>query len=529
MPEIEMLPNQTRLYEELREGKHRVVGVGGGRGSLKSSAADRAIITLMAEVPNLSVCLIMRTWQAQLVPFHLEAIRASMPWLVPHLKTSPPAILRLGTSRCEYKYAQNYEAVEEAFRSGNYHLVVVDQAEQFSLRELVEISKACRSTNPNYPLAKLCLLFNMRGSGIQDLKKIFLEKTVWPGDTIFFKFDPWDNVAWVQEALTKDGYTVTDYYGWTDEQRKMYAAVNGPYTRQLATDDPVISAADWEGSWDSIEGSYFANVFDLESTRLSPALAEQLDKNWATHWISTDWGRTHYCATYWHYRVALSPSESSQLLGYGGRSKPLNVAVTYREMIVNEKTSTEVGNLIVEHTAPAERSRIRAFFLSPEDVTGDPNSIGSQIGKELRNAGMPYATKADNDRKGGWALMSKLLQASKYRGHHPEAGEVDDVWLISSECPQLLASIPILMRDPKNLDDVLKTDLGNARIEQDVADAARYGIKSMLAPRKMTESEKINQAMSEATPAERMQIAYREAQKQKQKSRLQFLPSKTWR
>jgi hypothetical protein len=39
------------------------------------------------------------------------------------------------------------------------------------------------------------------------------------------------------------------------------------------------------------------------------------------------------------------------------------------------------------------------------------------------------------------------------------------------------------MRDPKNLDDILKTDTGAARLEQDVADSARYGLKSMLRPR----------------------------------------------
>jgi hypothetical protein len=34
----------------------------------------------------------------------------------------------------------------------------------------------------------------------------------------------------------------------------------------------------------------------------------------------------------------------------------------------------------------------------------------------------------------------------------------DEIWLISSNCPELLNAIPALMRDPKNLDDVLKTD-----------------------------------------------------------------------
>jgi hypothetical protein len=54
------------------------------------------------------------------------------------------------------------------------------------------------------------------------------------------------------------------------------------------------------------------------------------------------------------------------------------------------------------------------------------------------------------------------------------------VWLISAECPELLESIPVLMRDPKDLDVVLKTDKGQAKLEQDVSEAARYGLKSYL-------------------------------------------------
>jgi hypothetical protein len=527
MPEIELLPNQSLLYKELRNGTHSVIGVGGGRGSSKSSGADRCILTLMAEIPGISVCLIMRTWVAQVVPFHIEALRTSFPWITKDLKTSPPAVLRMGKSRCEFKYSSNYDQVEEAFRSGNYNVVLIDQAEQFTLREITEIRKACRSAHPKFPLAKLVLLFNMRGSGIQDLKKMFLSKEIGdPDDYIFFKFDPWSNYVWVQAALKEDGYTVEDYYRWTDDQRKAYAAVRGQYTKTLANDDAVISKADWEGSWDSIEGAYFANSFDLEAVRLNPSFVEQMRKPWANYWLSDDWGKSHYNATYWHYRIALSPSEASQYLGWSNLTKPINVVVTYREMVVNEKTSAEVGRLIGECTPESERKLIKAFFLSPEEVTGDPNSVGSQMGKELRQFGMPFATKADNDRKGGWTLMDKLLKASKFHGMDSEGKQYDDAWLISSECPQLLAAIPILMRDPKNLDVVLKTDLSTAKIEQDCSESARYGLKSMLAPRKMTEQDKFNQQMNEATPEERMMLAYRQAAKAKTKK--QYMPG-SWK
>jgi len=282
MPTIELLPNQSLLYDELRNGDHAVIGVGGGRGSSKSSGADRCILSLMYEIPGIRICLIMKLWSTQIVPFHLEQLRHSFPWLTDNLRMSSPALLQLNGSSCEFKAAQNYDSVELAFRSGNYDVIFVDQAEQFSLREISEMRKCCRSTKIKFPIGKMVLLFNMRGSGIQDLKKMFVNKEIGdPNDYIFFKFDPWSNYTWVQNALIKDGYSVKDYYRWTDDQRKEYAALKGPYTKMLSEGDPVISKADWEGSWDTVEGAYFANSFDLESTRLSPSIVDSMKKPWA--------------------------------------------------------------------------------------------------------------------------------------------------------------------------------------------------------------------------------------------------------
>lgn len=74
-------------------------------------------------------------------------------------------------------------------------------------------------------------------------------------------------------------------------------------------------------------------------------------------------------------------------------------------MIVNELNAAEVGRKLVECTPQAERSKLKAFYLSPELVTDDVNTIGSQQSRELRPYGMPGAAKADNERVGGWGLM----------------------------------------------------------------------------------------------------------------------------
>jgi hypothetical protein len=473
--EISLLPNQVALYEELLHGKCPVVGIGGGRGSAKSSGLDRVLIALMYENPGLVCCLVMRTWVQQVVAFHLEAISRDFPKLAyEYLKTSPPATLKLPNgSRLEFKYASDYKSVEENFRSGNYSCVCIDQSEQFTFKEIEEIRNSCRVPwGKKKQQAKLILSFNMRGSSIQDHRKMFyLHDVPNPGDYTFTRWNPWDNYTWVQTALEEDKYTVQDYYSWTDDQRKKYSAERGPYTKQLASKDPVIAKADWEGCWDSLEGMYFANSWDLEAVQLPVYKVEAMRKPWATHWLSMDWGKTHYSAVYWNYRVTLNPSEAHEYLGWT-LQKSINVTTTYRELIISEKTSSEIGRLIVESTPVVERPKHKNFFLSPECCTDDPNCIGQQIGKETRPMGMPHPSKADNDRKGGAALMDKLLKGTKFHGLDAELqDQVDDVWFISSECSELLKTIPVLMRNPKDLDDVFKSDLGITQMEDDCYDA----------------------------------------------------------
>ena len=503
MPEIQLQPKQSAMYEMIVSHRATVLGVGGGRGAAKSSGADRVAVTLMYERPGMLACLVMRNFD-QVFKYHIEPIRRDFPWLEPNLKTSMPASLKIGRSQLDFSYAENMDDIIRRFRSGNYDLISIDQAEQFSWREIAEIRKATRSKGGR--TAKILLLFNMRGSGIQDLRKRFhlreFNKDEDPADYEFLKVNPWDNVEWVRAALEEDELTINDYYGWSDDARKAYAATRGQYTRQLATDDEVIRKADWDGDWDSLEGAYFANSFDLEAVRIVPTLATALTKPWATHWMAQDWGRTHWCATGWALRVALKPSEAKDLLDWD-LVKPINLTCIYREMVVNEKEAAEVAQDMLDCMLADERKKIKSYFLSPEEVTDEANCIGNQQGRILRKASVPVPHKADNDRKGGYGLLSSLFKASKGKGWGIDAAgkwfQYDDALLISSECAELLKAIPMLMRDPKNLDDVLKTDKGSAKLEQDLGDMARYLVKSMLAPRAKTHEEKVVDELN-ATP-----------------------------
>jgi hypothetical protein len=482
MPLIRLQPKQDDLDQKLRSGRARTIGCGGGRGSAKSGGIDRVALTRLIEEPGIVACVVMRTYKS-VRKYHIDSILRTWPELEEFYHISEQKlVVPVGGgkfSQLDLGYAENYDAVEQFFRSANYKYIFVDQAEQFLESELREIRKACRWPGGG---AKLVLAHNMGGAGIQTLRKWFHTKEFGPNedplDYDFIKFNPWDNVEWVRPALEADNLTEDDYYEWTDEQRMQYASRRGEYTKELASDDDALRNRDWLGSWESLEGAYFGRVFDLASTRIRPDQAAALVKPWSTRWISQDWGKAHFCSTHWHARHVFKPSEIKEILGWDVK-RPLGVVVTYRELITNERTSKEVAREIVNATPEGERELLKRYFLSP-DAFGErdsENTIAILQGKELAAYGMPRPIEADNDRKGGWGLMAELLREAKAHG---ASAEDRDVWLISSECPEALNTIPLLMRDPKDLDDVLKTDKGHARLEQDVADDLRYGLKSML-------------------------------------------------
>lgn len=504
MPAISLQPKQHRVLELIEEGPAKVIGVGGGRGAAKSGGSDRVAISLMMSQPGLLACVVMRNYD-QVRKYHIEPLMRDFPELEPYfLKTDAKLKLPVGgtVSELDFSYAESLPDVERRFRSANYGLIIVDQAEQFTEQELREIRKACRAKGGRR--AVVVLLFNMGGVGIQALRKWFytLEYNEFedPADYAFLHVFPWDNVEWVRPALEDDGLTARDYYSWTNDERMNYAATRGDYTKTLASDDEAIRNRDWLGSWESLEGAYFGRVFDRQATMIDPTKVAQIIKPWDKRWLSQDWGKSHYCCTQWHAMSTLAPSEALSVLGWVV-DKPLKVITTYRRLIVSELTSTEVGQRIVNATPKSERNQIKDFFLSP-DAFGErdsANTIADNQGAILRKNELPLPTPADTDRSGGWTLMHSLLWNTKSKG---VTG--DTVWLISSECPEILESLPILMRDPKDLDVVLKTDKGQARLEQDVSECSRYGLKSFLRavakPFLVAVQEKVHAALVEKGP-----------------------------
>jgi hypothetical protein len=202
-----------------------------------------------------------------------------------------------------------------------------------------------------------------------------------------------------------------------------------------------------EGDWNVFAGQYF----DLFDVRRHTARAERIGlEAWWPRWISIDWGFEHPSAVYWH---AARPDVA------GG-------VVTYREFVANHLSPRMLAQAIVERSCDGEGrlERIGEIFLSPDAFARRTSelTIAEQLGEVLANKDLPRPIQADDDRVGGWMLIYQMLQ--------------DGQWVIADHCAQLIDCLPTLVRDPANVEDVLKM------AGDDPADSVRYGLKSRLSP-----------------------------------------------
>jgi phage terminase large subunit len=214
------------------------------------------------------------------------------------------------------------------------------------------------------------------------------------------------------------------------------------YQRTLEMLPTHLRRAFLKGDWDVFAGQYF-DVLDFERHTARPE--EVSVESWWPRWISIDWGFEHPSAVLWH------------------AAAPDGAVITYREFVQNHLSPRMLA------TAIAERSRgerIGAIYLSPDAFARRTaeDTIADQLGQGLAAEHLPRPDPADDERVGGWMLMYELLRTDK--------------WIITRNCYELLESLPVLTRDEANIEDILKCE------GDDVADSARYGIKSRLDPRR---------------------------------------------
>jgi hypothetical protein len=361
----------------------------------------------------------------------------------------------------------NREADIEQYLGQAYPFILIDECSQFS-PDLFSLLTARNTVNPGcepdadgqMPIPVIWGCTNPIGPFWLYYKSIFIDKKPMP----------------IPEGAAR---RPNGEY-WLDD-RCIYDPANYAFCHSTVLDNPPLLARDPSilprlnslpeakrrklllGELENVEGQYF-DCFSPEhhvvSLRADPDAI--LWQAWQPVWAGWDWGVIHDNAFYLFTR-ALARSTV-------GNEYKLKT-VCFREIVTQGVASDEMVALIqkaARNPQTNEPLHLSAIYFSHEKFNRqiEAHSPADVISRKLVRANLPLVSPATRDRIASAAFLYGLLQTNQL--------------VVLDTCQEIIASLPTLMRNPDQLDDVLKVD-GRA---DDCYDAFRYGLFGQLGDRR---------------------------------------------
>ncbi len=386
-------------------------------------------------------------------------------------------------SRVVFGHCQNNKMRDiEQYLGSAYSAILVDECGQFSpeawgmLYSRNIVNGACVPNKYGHlPIPVIVGCSNPLGPYYEYYRTVFVQKE--PFDKPDGAKRDEDGVWWVLEN--------GEYYCIYDP--RLYA-----YQRSTAMDNPKFLERDpgfiarmnslpkaqrdkkLLGLDGAVEGQYFEcfdpyeHVIDL---REDPEAI--IWQPWQSVWGAQDWGMGHANAAYLFTKALV------RTIGTNYKLK----TVCFRERVTTGgKTHKEWASLFKAMcTLPCKPDPLavtpKAIFFSHEKFskTGTTHTPAEEYSRELRALGLPAASRAAQDRVGGASMIYNMLKN----------GDL----VILDTCKDIINAFPSLMRDPDNMDDVLKVSTRG----DDCYDAFRYGIYGMYGSRRKPEELSIEE------------------------------------
>ncbi len=501
-------PKQTEFH--VCDAKYRLFGGAAGPG--KSKALLMEAIKQANDCAGANTLLLRKTFP-ELESSLLLYFRRDVPReLYRSYNEAKHTVTWLNGSTTRFGYSQTENDIYQ-YQSSEFLFIGIDELTHFTLRQWQFLTSRNRCPVSG---SRPCMAgaTNPGNIGHAWVKALFIDKQPAPGmdareydpaDYAFISARVWDNPIYANDAS---------------------------YLKTLQQLPDYFRRAFLDGDWSVFSGQYFTNFDPRRSVIRAESIAAA---EWWPRWISVDWGFEHPAAVYWHtsgvraaegqrhrlderqtHEHGESLSANSLAFPKAGDAAPLSTparpashvpdaaasssssfssndvaksrasTMTYREFTAQHLAPRALATAIVERSldGAGKREQIDAIYLSPDAFARrtDESSIAEQMGDVFAAAGLPRPVPADNDRVGGWMLMYQML----------EAGE----WLIADSCPELIRTLPELVRDAANVEDIAKRD------GDDAADAARYGLKSRAStrPQKPPREQELNERVTSSDP-----------------------------
>lgn len=219
--------------------------------------------------------------------------------------------------------------------------------------------------------------------------------------------------------------------------------ISETYIKQLESLPEQQRKAYLDGSWDIFAGQFFPE-FDKNIHEISPLVPS--DKY--VRFGSMDWG---YEAPFCFLGHIIKPEKWEGVA--------FNRIITYTEIYANHHTP----EMAAERIGRVDLSKYKSIRCDPamfHTKQDGSMSIADKIKQCLPDYSALFKP-ANNDREGGWALMHNWLSL---------APDGLPYWVITSNCKNLIRTLPQLIHDENKIEDV------DSDGDDHAPDSARYGL-----------------------------------------------------
>lgn len=358
----------------------------------------------------------------------------------------------------------------EKYLGQAYPYILVDEAAQFSptiwqrLYSRNLVNTACKpDENGKLPIPAIVGCTNPIGAWWSYYRTVFIDKRPFDSEDGMRKAR--DGSYWVDLGLPTERcvYSPQDYFfnQSTVLDNKLYLQRDPGIVSRLRAMSPALRRKFLEGYIGDVEGQFFdcwTPEYHVVNLREDPEAI--IWQPWQPVIGGQDWGVGHHNAFYLFTKALV---RHGTLSADGEPNTDYRMKTVCFAEIAPEKTgltSVQFADLInakayyprLPENHPqfrevsGQRCKIQAIFFSHEKFNRvmEAHSPADEYSKLLRERGLPPVSQGTRDRIGSAGHMYNELKLGRL--------------VFLSSCQGIVQAIPTLVRDPKRLDDVVKTD-----------------------------------------------------------------------
>ena len=347
------------------------------------------------------------------------------------IKFPSGAVIRCGHLKDESAYTK--------YQGHEYQRILIEELTQIPSEEsYLKLVSSCRSTIKGLDPKIFCTA-NPGGKGHQWVKKRFIQGHK---PKVAFK------------GKGENRYRM--YIPATIDNNPTLMKNDPEYVNFLDTLPEPLRSAWRHGDWDIFAGQYFTE-WDTSKHIVDKEIATQLGfgREYNKRYLGIDWGYANPFACVW---IEVTPN---------------NRVFCYKELYGTEKHPSEWGqdilNMIGEEEIfmslgdPSMWARNPMSWNASHSPMYTDKSIAVALG-----AFVPNLVPANNSRVIGWRNMAQLM--------HHDKNTMPNFYILKDTCPNLTRTIPDMIRDDKNPEDIDTT------LEDNICDALRYALTHTQPP-----------------------------------------------